>query len=94
MGSKDTGALRPRKAKNYMNLIELLVPYLVRVAPGMLVLSVAFAALRPGKAARSIFYIAAFVLLRDAMTPLGHWLLVPAALAHGGAIFLLSSGLI
>lgn len=56
-----------------MDLLELLLPYLARVAPGMLVLAAAFAALRPGKAVRSVFYIAAFVLLRDAMTPLGLW---------------------
>lgn len=67
-----------------MNLFELLLPYLARVAPGMLVLAAAAAALRPGKAVRAVFYIAAFVLLRDAMTPLGLWRLG----SSGGALWI------
>lgn len=47
--------------------------YLLRVLPGLVLVAVVMYGMRPTAAARVALYLLAFVLLRDALTPLGLW---------------------
>jgi uncharacterized protein len=53
--------------------LETLLTYIVRVLPGMMLGAAAMFATRRQPRVRIILYLAMFVLLRDAMTPLGLW---------------------
>lgn len=53
--------------------IHTFLVYLLRVLPGLTVIALAFLAARPSRNVRVGLYLLAFVLLRDAMTPLGLW---------------------
>jgi membrane protease YdiL (CAAX protease family) len=53
--------------------LEILTLYLLRVAPGLGLAALLFWLLRPDARLRVVLYVALFVLLRDAMTPLGLW---------------------
>ncbi|TVR66181.1 MAG: CPBP family intramembrane metalloprotease [Spirochaetaceae bacterium] len=53
--------------------INTFLVYLIRVLPGLTVLTMTFLAVRPSRIVRVGLYLLAFVLLRDAMTPLGLW---------------------
>jgi uncharacterized protein len=55
-------------------LIEYLVPYMARIAPGLVLGVACLVALRRWAPPVRVFvYILVFVLTRDAMTPLGLW---------------------
>ncbi len=56
-----------------METVLTLVNYLERVGPGICLLVLFFLFVRPGPNLRIVMYIFAFVLVRDAMTPLGLW---------------------
>jgi hypothetical protein len=55
-----------------MDIVPLLSEYLLRVLPG-LVLGAAVLLLRPRRIVRVGVYLFFFILLRDAMTPVGLW---------------------
>ncbi len=55
------------------NILDSVAPYLSRVAPGLVLGSVLLVLARRARRARIVIYLALFVLLRDAMTPLGLW---------------------
>jgi uncharacterized protein len=52
---------------------ETLVMYLARVAPGLVLGAMLLFLLRREPRVRIVLYLALFILLRDAMTPLGLW---------------------
>jgi uncharacterized protein len=56
-----------------METINTLAEYIGRIAPGICLLVLFFLFARPGSNLRIVMYIFAFVLMRDAMTPLGLW---------------------
>lgn len=56
-----------------MITIETFIVYLARVLPGLTVIAAVFLVVRPSAVARVALYLLAFVLLRDAMTPLELW---------------------
>lgn len=56
-----------------MATVEILLAYFGRVLPGVVLLGVLIVVFRWNAAVRVVVYIALFVLLRDAMTPLGLW---------------------
>lgn len=88
---------------NLSQTIETLVPYLMRIAPGLAIGAI-FLILLPRKStmARLSIYILLFILMRDALTPEGLWALGRNDFfwirLHTDALFLiifgLSSGLI
>jgi CAAX protease family protein len=47
--------------------------YLARVAPGLVLAALVFALVRRERLLRLVLYVALFIFLRDAMTPLGLW---------------------
>src|SRR2546423_1806081 len=53
--------------------LELFAAYLIRVAPGLLLGGLMLLLARRDARLRVVVYLALFVLLRDAMTPLGLW---------------------
>src|SRR5437764_1607248 len=53
--------------------LETIGTYLARVAPGLLLAAAMLVLLRREPRLRIVVYLALFVLLRDAMTPLGLW---------------------
>jgi hypothetical protein len=53
--------------------LDHVVAYLSRIAPGLVLGGVMLALARRARRARIVLYLALFVLLRDAMTPLGLW---------------------
>ena len=53
--------------------LELLVAYLLRVWPGLLLGAAMLLLARDRPRLRIVLYVALFILLRDAMTPLGLW---------------------
>jgi membrane protease YdiL (CAAX protease family) len=53
--------------------VETFTNYLVRVAPGLVLAAAVLALTRRSPRLRIVIYLALFVLLRDAMTPLGLW---------------------
>lgn len=54
-------------------VLDSLAPYLSRIAPGLVLGGVLLVLARKARRARIVIYLALFVLLRDAMTPLGLW---------------------
>lgn len=56
-----------------METINLLTAFLLRILPGLALVAAVLAIVRPKREYRILIYIAAFVLMRDAMTPLGLW---------------------
>ncbi len=56
-----------------MDTIITLSEFLVRISPGAILLILAFIIARPGPMGRIALYILAFILMRDAMTPLKLW---------------------
>ncbi len=56
-----------------MTTILQMSEYLLRVLPGLVLVAVVMYGMRPTAAARVALYLLAFVLLRDALTPLGLW---------------------
>lgn len=53
--------------------MSLFAGYLERIWPGLALFLLLFLVVRPPAFARVVLYIALFVLMRDAMTPLGLW---------------------
>jgi uncharacterized protein len=53
--------------------VEIIAKYLLRVAPGLVLAAMVLALIRQSPRLRIVVYLALFVLLRDAMTPLGLW---------------------
>ncbi len=56
-----------------METMQLLINYATRIAPGLILIALVFLFIRPNKHFRIVIYIFTFVLMRDAMTPLGLW---------------------
>jgi hypothetical protein len=53
--------------------LQALQQYLVRVAPGLVLAAFVFAIVRREPLLRIVLYVALFIFLRDAMTPLDLW---------------------
>src|SRR5262245_45690775 len=53
--------------------LETIETYLIRVSPGLILAALMFYLVRREARLRIVLYLALFVLLRDAMTPLGLW---------------------
>jgi CAAX protease family protein len=53
--------------------LQALQQYAVRVAPGLVLAALVFALVRRERLLRIVLYVALFIFLRDAMTPLGLW---------------------
>lgn len=79
------------------SILDSLVPYLSRVAPGMVLGGVLLALARRARRVRIAIYLALFILLRDAMTPLGLWSLGTEGFfwlrLAGDPVFLIAFGL-
>ena len=56
-----------------METLSIMSTYLVRVLPGLALVGAVLYFTRPNAAARVAIYLLVFVLLRDALTPLGLW---------------------
>jgi hypothetical protein len=56
-----------------MDTILTIAEYFLRITPGVVLLILTFIIARPGPLARIVLYILAFILMRDAMTPLKLW---------------------
>ena len=56
-----------------MQTLNTLATYLLRILPGLALVALFLLLIRPQKELRVVLYILAFVLMRDAMTPLGLW---------------------
>ncbi|MFW6363817.1 MAG: CPBP family intramembrane glutamic endopeptidase [Spirochaeta sp.] len=56
-----------------MSGVLLIVEYLVRVLPALVLIAAVFIWAKPRAEFRIVLYIFSFILLRDAMTPLGLW---------------------
>lgn len=56
-----------------MNTIQVLTGYLLRILPGLGLIALVLILIKPNKYIRAIIYIFTFILMRDAMTPLGLW---------------------
>lgn len=56
-----------------MQTLSTLWIYLLRILPGLTLVALFLLLIRPKKELRVVLYILAFVLMRDAMTPLGLW---------------------
>jgi membrane protease YdiL (CAAX protease family) len=56
-----------------MESVYLLFAYLERIWPALVLFALLFAVVKPPAFGRLVIYIALFVLVRDAMTPLGLW---------------------
>lgn len=50
-----------------------IIEYILRILPALIVAGLTFVFIKPGRHLRVILYIAIFVLMRDAMTPLELW---------------------
>lgn len=51
----------------------MMVDYLIRVLPGLILLWAVLLVLRASAPLRPVLHIAAFILARDTMTPVGLW---------------------
>ncbi len=56
-----------------METLQILMNYMARIAPGLILIAAVLILMRPNKHFRIVIYIFTFVLMRDAMTPLGLW---------------------
>lgn len=56
-----------------MDTLLTVCNYLGRILPGLILMALVFWALKPQANLRIIIYITLFILLRDALTPLGLW---------------------
>jgi hypothetical protein len=56
-----------------METMNLLIEYVGRIWPAGILTVILFLGVRPRRELRIVIYVALFVLLRDAMTPLGLW---------------------
>lgn len=77
--------------------MDQLLAYAIRISPGLSAAIVLLSLLpREQTGARLCVHLGLFILVRDAMTPVGLWEIGAAplgsTLAHGGGIFLLASG--
>lgn len=55
--------------------MEQIIEYIIRVTPALILIAGAFFLLKPQKQVRVVFYIFAFILFRDALTPSELWTL-------------------
>lgn len=53
--------------------VQIFLSFFARIWPGLVVLGSIFVFLKPSKNLRIVLYLMAFVLFRDALTPLGLW---------------------
>ncbi|TYQ13212.1 UNVERIFIED_CONTAM: hypothetical protein Cloal_4274 [Acetivibrio alkalicellulosi] len=58
-----------------MSTLEMLINYFLRIFPGMGLIALTFVLIKPNVYFRTVIYIFTFILMRDAMTPLGLWTL-------------------
>ncbi|WP_070000972.1 CPBP family glutamic-type intramembrane protease [Cellulosilyticum sp. I15G10I2] len=58
-----------------MNTLQMLISYFLRIFPGIGLIMLVFVLIKPNVYFRTVIYIFAFILVRDAMTPLGLWTL-------------------
>ena len=56
-----------------MDTLLTLYDYIIRILPGLLLMALVFGVLKPRAGLRVIIYISSFILMRDALTPLGLW---------------------
>jgi len=56
-----------------MSTLSILIEYTARILPGLTVLAAVFFVFRKSAPVRILLYVAFFVLVRDALTPLGLW---------------------
>lgn len=56
-----------------MDTLLTVCNYLGRILPGLILIALAFWVLKPQANLRIIIYITSFILMRDALTPLGLW---------------------
>ncbi len=56
-----------------METLTTLLHYLLRILPGIVLIVTLFLLTRPRPAVRIFLYVFTFILIRDAMTPLGLW---------------------
>lgn len=58
-----------------MSTLEMLINYCLRIFPGIGLVALVFILIKPNVYFRTAIYIFTFILMRDAMTPLGLWTL-------------------
>lgn len=58
-----------------MNTLQMLISYFLRIVPGIGLIILVFVLIKPNIYLRTVVYIFTFILMRDAMTPLGLWTL-------------------
>ena len=77
--------------------MDLLINYILRMLPAVIIIIIGSFLLRPNKSLRIIIYILSFILLRDALTPASLWSLgitngVPWIRLYLNHIFLIGMG--
>src|SRR5947209_8242201 len=76
--------------------LEILTAYFARVGPGLLLFAMMLYLARRQPRLRIVLYLALFILIRDAMTPLGLWFFGVEGFfwirLHSDPVFLVASG--